>query len=638
MKRKWQRELEVFWCPELNVPVFRREDCEGALRLSLFEPRDLRIAWEGDYEYLSNAFDEEVGKGSWEKLTEGRMVFLNRTSYVDHAYQIIVDGDILARALYDPLAGKWRIRLGYLGALRALERGYINSIKVDNPRPGDVVGKGNKQVALVDSEGKVVGIAIPKRGKLRVDKVWKHPRRGALSTRKQDLKDILKANERFIEELREWSFEVLKRAPKGTPILSLSGGKDSALVAQLLKEYDMDAILLFNDTGIELPETIKTVEEEARFFNMKLEIASAEDRFWRAVDLFSPPARDFRWCCKVLKLGPIARFMKRYENVTNFVGNRWWESLERSRTPPIMKMKYFPTVTTVSPILPWPQLLELAYLIDRNVPLNELYFKGFDRVGCFMCPGATQWEYELVKRLHPELWERWENVLEKWRKRLGYGKWWIRGGWRWLAPEHPKEVLASKAGETIDWKEEYKKRQSKVKLLDYKVIREKKRVKKIILKLKYDKVKALELAKLLGTERRGQIIEGPRGRYEFYKDRVIVSPKVKGIEEAFEALRVVHSSNACAGCRICETWCPTGAIKVIEEKGETRPVLADPNACEGCRLCMYLCPSADIVADRLFATLLYNNPKAWKRSQRPHKEVVQRLAEGAWRNRKGRSS
>ncbi len=632
MRRKWAKELQVYWCPELNVPVFRREDCEGAVRIKLFEPRDLRPAWEGDVEHLSKAFDEEVGEGSWEKLTGGRMAFLNKISALDHAYEILVDGDILARALYDPLAEKWRVRLGYLGALRALELGYIDKIKVENPKPGEVVGNGNKQVALVDNEGKVIGVAIPKRGKLRVDKVWKHPRKGALSERRQSLKDVLKANEKFLEELKEWSFSVIKKEVEGKKVISLSGGKDSALVAQLMKEAGEDALLLFNDTGIELPETIKTVEEEAKFFGMELEVASAGDRFWKAVDVFSPPARDFRWCCKVLKLGPIARALMKYGKVANYVGNRWWESLERARAPPVMKMKYFPTITTVNPILPWPQLIELAYLIEKGVPLNPLYFKGFDRVGCFMCPGATAWEFRLVKELHPELWERWERVLERWRRRLGYKEWWSRGGWRWLAPEAPKLALAMKAKDEVDWRKEYKERQAVVRYSEHKV-----RGKRVTVKIKYDKWKALELAKLLGYEQRGNVVEGVRGTYKFFNNRIEVIAKTsKPLEEAFEAIRVVHSSNACAGCRICETWCPSGAIEVIEEDGRTRPVLARPEACEGCRLCMYLCPSADIVADHLIASLMYGNPKAWKRPERPHKEVVQKLAEEAWKRKYSR--
>ena len=147
MKRRWARELEVYWCPEYNVPVFRRKDCEGSVRLSLFQPRDLRPVWEGDIKHLSKAFDEEIGKGSWDKLTRGRMAFLNKVPALDHAYEIVVDGDILARVIYDPLSERWRVRLGYLGALRALEEGFIDSKEVKDIKSGDVVGYGNKQIA-----------------------------------------------------------------------------------------------------------------------------------------------------------------------------------------------------------------------------------------------------------------------------------------------------------------------------------------------------------------------------------------------------------------------------------------------------------------------------------------------------------
>ncbi len=637
MKRKWSRELEVYWCPSFNVPVFKRSDCKGAVRLNLFQPRDLRPAWEGDVKHLDKVFREELGSGAWEKLTEGRMAFLNRTSYIDHAYQIVVDGDILARVLYDPLLERWYVRLGYLGALRALENGLVPSKVVADPKPGEVVGTGNEQTVLLDSSGKVIGIAIPKKGKLRVDKVWKHPRRGALSTRKQSLEDVYRANSKFLKHLIRESIEIIEKGLRiagneRKVVVSLSGGKDSALVTALLDEAirssnlsfsGNEVVLLFNDTGLELPETVETAKREAEFFGYRLEVVSAGDAFWKAVELFSPPARDFRWCCKVTKFGPIARYVSKIGAVVNFVGNRWWESLERSRAEPIMKMKYLPTVVSVNPILRWPQLLEFAYLIKNEVPLNPLYFKGFDRIGCFLCPGATQWEFELLKEIHPELWRQWNDVLEEWRRRLGYKRWWSKGGWKWLAPEHPKLVMAMRDKDEVDWRREYERRQTRVKFEGLK-----RRGKVFEVKIKYDREKALQLAGILGYEREGNAIRGGKGTYIFDENKLMVEADSE--EEVFEAIRVIHATNACAGCRICETWCPTGAIEVIEEKGETRPVLVDPGSCERCRLCMYLCPSADVVADKLIASLIYNDPKAWKRASKPHKEKVQELAEKAW--------
>ncbi|ALU12505.1 hypothetical protein EYM_04610 [Ignicoccus islandicus DSM 13165] len=639
MKRKWKRELEVYWCPSLNVPVFRRSDCKGAVRLNLFLPRDLRPAWEGDVKHLKEIFGRELGRGAWTRLTEGRMAFLNKTSYIDHAYQIVVDGDILARILYDPLMERWYLRLGYLGAVRALQNNLIRSKVIDNPKPGEIVGTGDEQVALLDRSGKVIGIAIPKKGKLRVDKVWKHPRRGALSTRKQTLEDVYKANEKFIRELVKESVQVIHRGLLRADdfekvVVSLSGGKDSALVVSLLDEAlqrdppvgvsSKEVVLLFNDTGLEMPETVKTVEEESEFFGYQLEVVSAGDAFWRAVRMFSPPARDFRWCCKVTKFGPIARYMMKTGSAINLVGNRWWESLERARAEPIMKMKYLPTVLSVNPILRWPQLLEFVYLIRNGVPLNPLYFEGFDRIGCFMCPGATQWEFKLLKELHPELWEKWENVLEYWRKRLGYGKWWSKGGWKWLAPEHPKQVMASRDKDEVDWRREYERRQTRVV---FEGLEEGDGAYRV--KIKYNKRRALGLAGILGHEVKGNIVKGPKGIYIFNEGEVIVKSKDK--EEVFEAIRVIHATNACAGCKICETWCPTGAIEVVPEGNETKPVLVEPDKCERCRLCMYLCPSADVVADKLIGSLLYNDPKAWKRPTKPHKEKVQELAEKAWK-------
>ena len=64
--------------------------------------------------------------------------------------------------------------------------------------------------------------------------------------------------------------------------------------------------------------------------------------------------------------------------------------------------------------------------------VNELYFRGFDRVGCYMCPSATLADLRRVEEWHPSLWSGWIKALEEWRVKNSLNENWIKYGlWRW---------------------------------------------------------------------------------------------------------------------------------------------------------------------------------------------------------------
>jgi len=86
-------------------------------------------------------------------------------------------------------------------------------------------------------------------------------------------------------------------------LVSFSGGKDSLVALHLTLKLGLDPIVVFNDTGLELPETVETVYRTVERYGLRLEVASAGDAFWRAVEFFGPPAKDYRWCCKAWPYG-----------------------------------------------------------------------------------------------------------------------------------------------------------------------------------------------------------------------------------------------------------------------------------------------------------------------------------------------
>ena len=230
-------------------------------------------------------------------------------------------------------------------------------------------------------------------------------------------------------------------------MISYSGGKDSLVTYSLVSKAlsDDDYKVLFVDTGIEFPETVKYVKESSikLGFQDKLVIERvSEDVFWDAFDKFGPPGRDFRYCCKFAKLAPIKRAIDRlYEGkqCISFVGQRRYESFQRTGSD-IWQNTYISNQINVSPIQNWTSLMIWMYIIWKNLPYNPLYNIGYERIGCWLCPSSDIAQLSTLKEKHTKLYEKLHLSVKKWIKEKGLSDdYWKYGLWRFKTI--PKKIL-----------------------------------------------------------------------------------------------------------------------------------------------------------------------------------------------------
>ncbi|RLG88010.1 MAG: hypothetical protein DRO15_03815 [Thermoprotei archaeon] len=640
-ERMWPIRKKLWWCPTCNVPLVKtrcnRCNTEG-ISLKLTAPGDARPGLERDEKALLEAYVNEFGtKSGFTDFRGSSILLLNKVPYIDEMREVVSDGIVICRIYFDPYIRKWRLRLSKPGVLRILNRGIVNTFEVESQKflrrlfriKTSRVFRKYEQIVLTH-KGEPVGIGYYENGYIKVHSIYPRTVADRISRTNSSINDIIRANENSMREFISKALAFIDVTLEKTaikPIVSFSGGKDSLVVLHLVLQLGIEPTLLFNNTGIELPETIESVHRTARKYGLNLVVADAGNAFWNSVEFFGPPGRDYRWCCKILKLAPLSRTIKSTWNddILNIVGQRAFESLDRARRPRIWRSQWVPRVLCTAPIHTWSQLEVWIYIFMNKLTPNPLYEMGYERIGCFMCPASTLAELELVKNTHPHLWGNWTKILNKWSEKLGVNKevWIEYGLWRWLAPARHKQVISRKLGspeitnewrstyelwieniiDHIDSREEYIHVTFKNEIPHNAVeaqlpilgIKEVKRNSKGVLSIKLDHNAEAEI----------------RG-----KDLILMFKTESDFENCMDLLKLLIRWIACQQCKNCELSCLVGAISV-----KNKPVVNSSN-CIHCRLCLRVCPVAEVYVEHLVIPLIINTPLAWRRPCREGFEEV----------------
>jgi len=621
--RKWGFKRDLYWCPTCNIPL-RSElcgKCGGkAIKVKINEPGDLRPAFNGDLKFIEEALINEFGNAKlMNKLGIGdNLTFLNRVPHYDDMKEVIVNGVIVGRLYFDPYRFEWRWRLNKLSALEALNEGLIKHYVRDSAKPLEVVDsainvKDGEQAAIINKNGDIIALAIAKRGKFRVQIIFKEGKELPEPFKSRStMNDVLKGNDEYLRTLisRSLAYLVVISERIGLPtVLSYSGGKDSLLSLHLALNAGIEPKLLFNDTGLEFPETVSNVYNVSRMYGLELITANAGDKFWHSVNVFGPPAKDYRWCCKVVKLIPIAKTYKKYfpQGLLVIIGQRALESIDRSWSGRVWRNRWLPLALNTTPIREWDQLSEWLYIIKNKLPVNPLYFRGFDRLGCYLCPAAYIAEYYIVSKEHPELWERWLNVLNEWCTKLCLPKQWVRFHlWRWLNPlgqGRRRVELWLGLKKPSNWIKEYERR-SGLTITGYEInggyvikIKEGISVEGIVKQYRI-------IGRKLTVSNGNVVILDSEREIRVSKHTIEVRSSENPFEYAVLTLKLAIRWCRCVSCGNCSLWCPRGAISLSNERPEV-----NPEKCNGCGICVEVCPLAEVFTEKLIVSRLIGNPK-----------------------------
>lgn len=472
-------KIHLRWCRDCNLPVLEAETCGRCggrtEQVDVTPPGDVRPAFEGNLRLLREVVDRQFGGLCGSALfPEGKIVLMNKIPALDRMDEVIADGEVVGTLRYDIGRGwkfllrmsgarviQGRVTKGYAiaddGAVDAIAMKGFNLMAPGAVEVSDDLQVGDEVIVLTGQRNAIAtgaarmskeDIRRSSRG-LAVKSRWTGAPAGYdPKAESRTWADVIEANSDVMRSRVREAAQFIRNVTEkyGLPtVVSFSGGKDSLASLLLCLDAGYRFPILFLDTGLEFPETIEHVKDVARRHGLELMVERAPGgAFFDNLGFFGPPGRDYRWCCKTNKLGPTVKMiMSRFPGgVLSFIGQRRYESEQRSEKPRVWKNPWTPGQVGASLIQDWTSLHVWLYIFSKGEDYNEWYDKGLDRIGCYLCPASDLAELDLVER-ECGIYPRWRKYLEDYASSRGFPKKWVDLAlWRWkVVPESIKEEV-----------------------------------------------------------------------------------------------------------------------------------------------------------------------------------------------------
>jgi len=606
----------IFWCDNCSVPLLDTScgSCGGCGReVQLSPPGDVRPALKEGAALVRRVIKRDHDVNFPE--SKGIILF-NKIAGLDRTDQLIIDGHIFGTLAFDPVGREFFFSLTAAGASMLLDAGapHAEFARGQGGRhikgkclplaefrfPTELAEKSDIIIAL----GTTVAVGKRQNDGIRIRDIGRTDVR--FSTKASTLEAAVKANTRALAALEQRAAQDIIRVANDIrkPLtVSFSGGKDSLAALEVAKraasKLGSPLTLLFSNTGLEYPETEDFVRQVARTHKLRLLEGSAGNSFWENLPSFGPPAKDFRWCCKVCKLAPMTALITRnfQGGCLTVEGRRRRESFARQNIKLVEESPFVALQTNVEPIRDWTALEVWLYILWKKQPYNPLYDEDLERIGCWLCPATLESEFETLKRIHPELHDRWMGHIVEDGKKRGMDEKALRlGSWRWRDPPPKLIELAREKGIRLQAAKEQGPELGAITglspcitgghsleaTLRFTGTLPLARVANLLWTLGYVRYSEhLGVAVVRKGELSGKIFESGQ--------MVVTGPRPAAVRSFLrDIIGVALRVRQCSRCRNCERACPSGAIKVTDS-----PVVDEAKCvrclkcCDGCVLLHY---------------------------------------------------
>ena len=212
--------------------------------------------------------------------------------------------------------------------------------------------------------------------------------------------------------------QVLARHKK--PVVACSFGKNSMVVLHMVRQFESNVYVLFNNTLMEYPDTYKLKKEIVAAWKLNLIETKPSKTFWWVVENYGFPLFSRQGhrsasknCCRYLKEYPIEKLLRQHKFDLYFTGLSRHESRLREFSAKKYGNYFYSrrfSYWKCHPILDWTNEDVWEYHKLNSIPHNSLYDNqppiGFDlRTGCWCCTIPIKYgKLEFLRIHYPRLW------------------------------------------------------------------------------------------------------------------------------------------------------------------------------------------------------------------------------------------
>ncbi len=215
---------------------------------------------------------------------------------------------------------------------------------------------------------------------------------------------IEELNEKTAEELIGWAFDNFGvRAAIGTSF-QLTG----SVIFELAKRRHENFRVFTVDTGRLHPETLDMIKRVEERYGIKIErftpdadkVADMVKRFGEYL-FFTDKAKQ-EYCCKVRKVEPNLRALASLDLWITGIRRDQSGFRKDAKKAEIVK-EGSREILKLAPLVDWDQDRIKAFIADNELPVNELFKKGYDSIGCVICstplaageqPRSGRWRWQ----------------------------------------------------------------------------------------------------------------------------------------------------------------------------------------------------------------------------------------------------
>jgi phosphoadenosine phosphosulfate reductase len=159
--------------------------------------------------------------------------------------------------------------------------------------------------------------------------------------------------------------------------------KEASVIMDMLLKIEPEARFFTLDTGLLFPETYETWKQIEDRYGVQVEvyegISVARQKQLYGDELWK---RDPDACCGIRKVSPLKRALSEVD--AWITGLRREQSPERDDTPKLgWDEKH--GLWKASPLADWTEKDVWSYIMENDVPYNDLHDRGYSSIGCTHC-------------------------------------------------------------------------------------------------------------------------------------------------------------------------------------------------------------------------------------------------------------